>query len=217
MKKLILGISFLMMAAFAGTAGAQCVKENCPDKTKCATEQCAKKDCKAKDCKVKDCDKRDCDKSKCDKRDCDKSKCDKKGKCDKGFECKMPARDGKGNFGKGACPFEGLNLTDAQIEQVKDLDNALKASRKEMMDAAKASGTKLSLDERRQNDISLRTKYLSDLKNILSPEQYTEFLQNFYVNQFQNPAAKITQERMEKKIEKIQKARIEKLNNSKEK
>lgn len=181
MKKVILGISFLMMMAFAGTANAQSQKDNCPDKTKCAKEKCeAGKD------------------------------------CEKGLECKLPSRDGRKQCMKGECPFEGLNLSEEQQVKVKDLDKALKASRKEMAEAAKTSGTRVTPEERRKNDVALRTKYLSDLKNILSPEQYTEFLQNFYVNQSQNPASMISRDRMGKKLEKIQKAKIEKINKEKE-
>ena len=50
MKKTILGISFLIMAAFAGNASAQSNDQTaCSSKEGCKTEQCDKKDCKKPD------------------------------------------------------------------------------------------------------------------------------------------------------------------------
>ena len=170
MKKTILGISFLLMAAFAGSASAQCPKEaNCPDPENCKKEQCDKKDCKDPECKKKDCSDCSKDKKECRRRD------------DKG---PRPGRhDMAGAEARQAALFEGLNLTSEQQEKIKDLDKALKASRMEMKDKAKTDKSVRSHSAMIENEKALRAKYLSDLQTILSGDQYMQFLQNFYVNQ----------------------------------
>ena len=154
MKKTILGISFLIMAAFAGSAYAQNPENaNCNNPESCKKEQCDKK-------------------------------CDKKGRKD-------VRRDPKKVFAQMQDPFEGLNLSDAQKEKVKDLDLAMKTSRKEMFEKAKEAkaenGDKKDGVGKRENftniNKELRSKYLTDLQKILSEDQYIKFLQNFYVNQ----------------------------------
>ena len=79
---------------------------------------------------------------------------------------------------KGACAFEGLNLTDAQKQQLqtiatpgKRVAEQQKAERAERMNRAKAA----------------RENYLKDVKAVLTPEQYVQFLENNFVNHEARP------------------------------
>lgn len=174
MKKTILGISFLIMAAFAGNASAQSNDQTaCSSKEGCKTEQCDKKDCKKPDCK---------------------SKSDRK-KCDQSRECTK------------ACPFEGLNLSEEQKVKIQDLDKAMKTSREEMRTRLKEKNDSEKINPR-ENEKSLRAKYLDDLQKILSGDQYMQFLQNFYVNQMlQHPnRMKAGINKMERRIDKAAKS-----------
>ncbi len=168
------------MAAFAGTASAQKNCETaCPDKEGCKKEQCDKK-CSDKDCKKEDCKKIECkgkEGKRCDKREC-----------------------------KKACPFEGLNLTEEQQVKIQDLDKAMKASKEEMKAQAKENKGENKVNPREAMK-ELRTKYLADLKNILTADQYTQFLQNFYVNQMPSRPNKLKADfnKMEKRVDKIAK------------
>ena len=173
MKKTILGISFLMMAAFAGTAVAQNAPQT-DSQNACKTEKCDKK----ADCKKDDCKKSDCKSKKCDKREV---------KACKGDSCKQS---------RMAVLFEGLNLTDQQKAQVADLQKAMMESRSQMAEKMKAEAKAQKCDsscnkkelkremmaERKNGIKELRTKYLADLKNILTPSQYEQFLTNYFVN-----------------------------------
>ena len=78
---------------------------------------------------------------------------------------------------KAFCPFDGLNLSADQQTKLKALADQRKADREK----AKA--------ERKQEKKDLRTEmkgrraeYLAQIKAILSPEQYIQFLENEYLN-----------------------------------
>lgn len=139
MKKSILGLAFLTMAAFAIPAVAQKndkKAECCKEKTECA----AKKECK-------------------DPKACKPGKCEKMN------------------------PFADLNLTSEQQGRIEALNNAMKVSRKELKEAAKTAKEKKDTTfNPRAAKKQLRTKYVQDLSEILTPEQYTKFLQNYYIN-----------------------------------
>ena len=77
-------------------------------------------------------------------------------------KCVQPER-------KGACPFDNLNLTDAQKEQFK----ALRAKKAEACKAQKAA--------KKQAKSECRRAELAEIKAILTPEQYVQFLENSYV------------------------------------
>ena len=67
-------------------------------------------------------------------------------------------------------PFEGLNLTQEQQTKLQDL-------RKDRADKRRQD------KKDRKNKISdNRRDYLKDVKSILTPEQYVQFLENSYVN-----------------------------------
>lgn len=186
MKKTILGISFMLMAAFAGSASAQTAKNtSCANPENCNKEQCEQKNCN-------NCDNKDCKTAKCTPADCKVPTCGKDVKREM-HRGNMPGRC------EQACAFEGLNLSEEQKAKVQDLNKALEASKQEMKENAKAEGKRPNM---REASKELRMKYLEDLKKILSGEQYTEFLQNFYVNQGAQPNPfKAGAQRMDRKIQ----------------
>ncbi|MCF0218314.1 MAG: hypothetical protein HUK14_00895 [Muribaculaceae bacterium] len=145
-KVILVGAGLLM-------ASSLCAQNATPAVNGCDKKECVKCD--------KKCDKA-CDK-KCDGKCQDCKKCDKKcdGKCDKKCDMKY------GKKGMKPCPFEGLNLTDQQMEQVKALRP--EKCRKDSL--------------KRQS----RQDYLNDVKKILTPEQYQKFLENSYVQGGQQP------------------------------
>ncbi|MDE7111358.1 MAG: hypothetical protein K2O38_05600 [Muribaculaceae bacterium] len=104
------------------------------------------------------------DKKACDNKECVTTEqcCAKAGqKCDK----PVPA--------KRACAFEGLNLTDAQKEQ-------LKAIRQEQAGKCQAAAKdqqakKEAKKEARRN---ARKEYLEKVKAVLTHEQYVQYLEN---------------------------------------
>lgn len=144
MKKLM--ITLAVMAMTAGAAMAQSNDNNKECTKDCPNiEQCQKQ----KDCKKADC-KKDCKKADCKKEDCKKA-------CD----------------AKGACEFEGLNLTDAQKEQIKNIKEEQKAQCQAKKEAAKAQKEACKADRQ-----EARKAYLAKIKNVLTPEQYVQYLEN---------------------------------------
>lgn len=77
--------------------------------------------------------------------------------------------------------FEGLGLTDAQKTQIVELDKARAAERqqlrRELRDKKNQRDSVARVDRR-----AAQTRYLAELKKVLTPEQYTQFLENAYVN-----------------------------------
>lgn len=148
MKKFMMTLAVMAMTAGAAMAQTQDTKACTKDCAK--NEQCQKKDCKKDDCKKSDCKKNDCKKSDCKKSDCKKA-------CD----------------AKGACEFEGLNLTDAQKEQIKTIKSEQQAARQAKKEAAKAGKDAAKADRQAE-----RKAYLEKVKAVLTPEQYTQYLEN---------------------------------------
>lgn len=82
---------------------------------------------------------------------------------------------------KEACPFDGLNITDAQKAQLQQLNASRREARKAQADTQKA--------DRQRNDSARmaqrradKKEYLEQVKAIIGPDQYVVFLENFYVN-----------------------------------
>ena len=96
----------------------------------------------------------------CDKSQCVKEKCDKAQKCGKQMQA--------------PCPFDGLNLTPEQKEKIK----ALKANCKEnKCDRKKQRAHRDSMAQ------AAKAKHLAEIKAILTPEQYVQYLENMVVKQ----------------------------------
>lgn len=70
-------------------------------------------------------------------------------------------------------PFEGIELSDAQKEQLKSMTKNCKADV-----AEKGEGV-----ERRDNPRDMRKKHLEDMQQILTPSQYVQYLENIALNQ----------------------------------
>lgn len=91
--------------------------------------------------------------------------------------CKFDKK-GKHHRMKHTNPFEGIELSDNQKEQLKDLHQK---RRNEMKDFRKNKneGDTCKMKSPRE----MRRQQLDDLKNILTPEQYVQYLENSYMNQ----------------------------------
>ena len=66
-------------------------------------------------------------------------------------------------------PFSSLNLTDAQKSQIKELGTKMQTQRKERGEQQRAQRT------------NSHKEYLAGLKTILTPQQYTQFLEDSFV------------------------------------
>lgn len=95
-------------------------------------------------------------------------------------ECTV-AKKARGQRAQKPSIFEGLDLTDAQKQQLKDLDTKFAADRKEVAEKAKAEKAKAG-DEIRKARQEARRKYLADVKSIVGDKKYVEFLENYYLN-----------------------------------
>ncbi len=121
---------------------------------------------------------------------CTAQGCKAKTECSKGTKgTKKEAREAKN-------PYEGLNLTDAQKSKLAQLDskrqaerkakmearkaeaNSQKAAKKDMTEAEKQAAKKAKMEARKADKI----EYLQEVKEIIGPDQYVVFLENFYVN-----------------------------------
>lgn len=78
---------------------------------------------------------------------------------------------------KKASPFDGLNLSEKQQAELKALRDGCKAERAKI--AAKEKADRKEMVEQRKKD---QKEYLGKIKEILTPEQYVQFLENCYLN-----------------------------------
>lgn len=135
------------------------------------------------------------DKATTEKKECAKEctiggKCKADGKDKKGKCCKEKAQCKEGMQRKAPNPFEGLNLTEAQQQQISAIvtpQQVLKAARSEKQDKA---DTAMTPQVRRQMVKDVRANYLNQVKAVLTPEQYVQFLENNYVNAVQGKPGK---------------------------
>lgn len=115
-----------------------------------------------------------------------KTEC-KKGECKNG-ECKKGEKRTAKSFVESKA-FEGINLTDAQKSKLEELSKANRAQRdeKSVQKPDKEDKKNLSKEDlqKMQSDIKAKraenkNKFLNDVKSVLTPEQYTKFLENSY-------------------------------------
>ena len=134
--------------------------------------------------------------------------------CNAKTECTCKQMDRKGHkdgtrekarkFGK-VNPFAELNLSDDQKSRIETLHKSIADSRKESMAAVKkARENKDTTFNPRSVQKQFRSNYLQELKGILTPEQYTQFLQNYYVN---NSGEQGRMKMKQKSLKKAQKAK----------
>lgn len=119
------------------------------------------------------------------------------GSCNANQECQAKAGKECRDKGSKQCtakekafnPFEGINLTEEQKTKLADLRKNCTAGKKDGKPGEK-DGKKPELSreekhklaaERKAKHAEARKKYLADVKNILTPEQYTQFLENSYL------------------------------------
>ncbi|MBD5305634.1 MAG: hypothetical protein HDS12_05025 [Bacteroides sp.] len=79
--------------------------------------------------------------------------------------------------------FESLNLNDTQKEKIKSLNEARRVSvrgLKERARAQRAQNDTLAVMEGNQIEL-VQSKYLKDLREVLTADQYVQFLENNYV------------------------------------
>lgn len=111
----------------------------------------------------------------------------KKEKCSAQTEqvCKSAELQGQKKDCKKGCEFEGLNLTDAQKQQLQaenqDYTTLKKSLYQNAKDCSKDQRDSLRGDVRKKaND--LKKNHLNKIKTILTADQYVVFLENNYMN-----------------------------------
>lgn len=89
-----------------------------------------------------------------------------------GKTCQAQPQDGKrrGDKAPKADPFTGINLTEAQKAKIKEINEQRQAQRGERKQG-----------ERADREAAQR-QYLSDVKGVLTPDQYVVFLENIVVS-----------------------------------
>lgn len=82
------------------------------------------------------------------------------------------------------CCFADLSLTDAQKKQLQELNQNYASKKREMLEQQKTAKAQNDSCKKalRQCSKDLRAQKLADIKKILTPEQYTKFLENAYLN-----------------------------------
>lgn len=113
----------------------------------------------------------------------DNNTCNGPQNCNVQTECTRRADCGK--KGPRTCAFEGLQLTEQQQtalkaiptpgQSIKALKDQGKQARKDQQKADRAARCQAVKD--------IRANYLKSVKEVLTPEQYVQFLENSYVNQ----------------------------------
>lgn len=92
-------------------------------------------------------------------------------------DCQNPA--GECAAPQAVCPFDGLNLTAEQQAKLKEIAPCGNKDGKK----ADKEAREQALKDRREAAQNSRREYLAKVKTILTPEQYTRFLENSYLNQ----------------------------------
>ncbi|MDE6378124.1 MAG: hypothetical protein K2K72_05210 [Duncaniella sp.] len=89
-------------------------------------------------------------------------------------------------------PFEGLNLSEQQLADLKALADAKKEKMKQQQEEAKnqqKEGKAPDMQERKaqaEAQLQERKDELAKIKAILTPEQYVQYLENAYLNLYNN-------------------------------
>lgn len=90
-------------------------------------------------------------------------------------------RNKKGMRQQCANPFDGINLSADQQAKIKALGCPVARPSKEEQAKMKEDRAKMRVEKVKKMK-ETRANYLAQLKQILTPEQYTQFLENNYLN-----------------------------------
>lgn len=103
----------------------------------------------------------------------DRKECVNPQQCANPQECKAK--------GQACNPFEGLNLTDAQKTKLQAIPCPRQVAQ-DMKKAAKGDSIKANKEAAKLMRKDIRANYLRQVKQVLSADQYTTFLENFFIN-----------------------------------
>lgn len=106
-------------------------------------------------------------------------------KHDKKGDKKGDKKKGAGKFAaKQNNPFEGIELTETQKNQLKELRESLKPKKIEAETSNLTEEQKAQLKkEKKEASKNMRKMYLEGVKKILDEKQYIKFLENSYLQQ----------------------------------
>lgn len=197
MKKLIFTLAIAAMLPAAAFAQSNSNNGNCCN-TK--SENCAAAVCNGQNT----CNPDSVCPAQCAQTQCAQTQCAQAQNCPEGRVChKDGKRHHKGNkkvaradrrfngevcTERGNCDrFAGLDLTPDQQKALQTLQENRRAEQKLAREQAKAD-KKESREARRAKAAESREKYLAEVKKILTPEQYTKFLENGFA--FKNKSLK---------------------------
>lgn len=156
-------LGFGIATAYAQTA------TTCGASANCAPQNCAPQNCAQVNCKQTNCPQTDCAQIPCNRQyKARPAQCN-------GFSC-----------------FNGLNLTDTQKQQLQALCKNYGEKRQALRGDAKQNKQRndsLKKDLRNKAQ-DLKRQQLADIKKILTPEQYTQFLEQNYINNGPKHAAR---------------------------
>lgn len=164
MKKTFIGLAVFAMSFIPAVAVAQNQSNDQSFKVENIRKGKSKEGKSKKDRKVKD-----------GKQAFNGKKCDKKGRASNDDKCKKLYND--------SVNLASLNLNETQKAQVKALDNARRTSMRELRENARKSrmsGDTTFVFDGSQVEL-IQSKYLKDLRAVLTSDQYVQFLENNYV------------------------------------
>ena len=213
MKKLIFTLAIAAMLPAAAFAQSNSNNGNCCN-TK--SENCAAAVCNGQNT----CNPDSVCPAQCAQTQCAQTQCAQAQNCPEGRVChKDGKRHHKGNkkvaradrrFNGGVCTergncdrFAGLDLTPDQQKALQTLQENRRAEQKLAREQAKAD-KKESREARRAKAAESREKYLAEVKKILTPEQYTKFLENGFA--FKNKSLKQNRPLKAQRLQPVQKS-----------
>lgn len=155
----------LSLAVMAMTASAFIMAQN-PANTTCRNGNAAN-GCQTDNCVTNNC----VSKGNCASTDCAGAKNNNRNHCGN-HRGKAPRQD---------C-FAGLNLTEQQKTALKAIPTPCQTMSETRKAAAQSDSARIDRQQRRQVAQDVRKNYLAQVKAVLTPDQYVQFLENYYAN-----------------------------------